>query len=79
VNKLNQSGMTFLIIVPNWWGTETDLPHLKKRASREGHWNKGEKRIYKGFLVQKDTVIEGGKIAFTSDLAAETAIDLGFI
>ena len=76
---LEEAGLTYLIVVKQWWGTDRNLKTLKLLASRNGKFPKGKLRKYHCFLVHHETVIEDGKFVFTSELAAEAALDMGNI
>ena len=79
MNTLESTGTTFMIITCEFVGKGTDLIKLKKEAVYKSKWPKGVKRTYFLFLVQKDTEYIDGELRFTSELAAETALDLGEI
>ena len=78
MNTPEEIGLTFLIIVRNYWARDTNLKEAMKDCRTNGNWNKGEKRTFRTFLVHKDTYIDGmGGIVYPNQNAADTAIDLG--
>lgn len=78
MKKLDELGLKFIVITNQYWCSGTDLLALKREASRNGRFDKGEKRRYSAFLVHHETTInEMGDIEFPNDLAAETALNLG--
>jgi len=78
--SLEEAGLKFLIVTKQYWCSGTDLVALKKEASRNGTFTKGEKRVYHGFLVHHETIVTPmGDLEFPSELAHETALNLGEI
>jgi hypothetical protein len=68
------------VVTNRYWCSGTDLPSLKREASRKGSFEKGVTRVYRAFLVHQDTVVtDMGDLEFPNELAAETAIDLGAV
>ena len=78
MQKPEDFGLTFLVIVPNYWCKNTSLPEAKKVCRREGNWAPKQKRIFRTFLVHEDSYInELGNIVYPNQTAADSAIDLG--
>jgi hypothetical protein len=78
MNTPETVGLTFLVITNQYWCKNTVFAKAKHEASRNGVFQKGERRKYQVFLVHEDTVVgETGDLEFPNDLAAETALYLG--
>ena len=76
--KLEEVGLTFLVLTRGYWNKGADLGTLKRQAARNAKWEKGDTRKYLLFLVHQDTVIDDeGQFVFPSEPAAEAAIFLG--